>query len=180
MKIVVTGGIGSGKSTVAKMLARKLGFHFSSVDELVWFLYLNDEVHAKLMSAFDTASREGLSTRAFKDPVMRAQLEEIFYPYIWKSITEEIASHDNLVLEVPLLFEHGQHLIPLFDEVITVTCPTDVRCQRIMKRDDVGLEHITKKMEAQTTDWERFRLSTIIINNDHDEAYLEDGGRCCC
>lgn len=170
MKIVVTGGIGSGKSTVSKSLVEKLGddFQYVSFDEIVRALYKDISIKHRLFTLFGTQDRAALSTMAFGDPVIRKQLEDFFSPYLKTEIGCIITDKtSNIVFEFPLLFEKGQDYIREFDYVVTVVSPVKTRIERLVIRDGKTEEAIKKIIDAQTSDEVRIKGSDFVIYNNN-------------
>jgi pantetheine-phosphate adenylyltransferase len=174
MKIVITGGIGSGKSVVAVALAEKLDYKVFSVDEFVRETYSDLNIRRRLIHAFGTSNREELSFIIFEEESGRTRmgevsarnvLEHIFHDEIIKKIDHLIQNVDDFILEFPLLVEKGAHLISLFDFVITVSAPMSLQLARIAKRDNKTEAHILAIIESQTSDVQRFAISHAIIYN---------------
>ena len=163
MKIVITGGIGSGKSTVAELLADKLGFEFISFDKLVDSVY--PELTEELEAMFGTSDRKMISDAAFKNADVRIALEKIFATRL-SDLTNRLFTQwapANFVLEFPLLFEKGQEWIQKFDQVITVTCSKSL--SRTIARDGISAEKFQQITAAQTTNEVRVLGSDLIIDN---------------
>lgn len=173
MKIAVTGGIGSGKSTVSKSLVQKFGdedhdFQYINVDNIVRELYNDIKIKQKLFDIFGTQDRSVLSTMAFGDTPLRNRLEYFFSPYIKVEIDKLFDSkYSNVVVEFPLLFEKGQDYISKFDYVVTVVSPVKTRIERLVIRDGKTEEAIKKIMAAQTNDDVRIKGSDFVIYNNN-------------
>ena len=176
LKIGITGGIGSGKSTVAKIF-EVLGIPVYYADEAAKKLMNEDELlKAKLITAFSdevyTAgklNRGYLSSLVFKDAAKLRLLNSIVHPAV-------IAAADNwlqlqttpyALKEAALLFESGaqEHL----DKVIGVSAPKALRINRVMKRDNVTREEVIARMDKQVDENIKMKLCDfIIINNDQE------------
>ena len=176
LKIGITGGIGSGKSTVAKIF-EVLGIPVYYADEAAKKLMNEDELlKAKLITAFSdevyTAgklNRGYLSSLVFKDAAKLRLLNSIVHPAV-------IAAADNwlqlqtthyALKEAALLFESGaqEHL----DKVIGVSAPKALRINRVMKRDNVTREDVIARMDKQVDENIKMKLCDfIIINNDQE------------
>jgi pantetheine-phosphate adenylyltransferase/dephospho-CoA kinase len=181
MKIAITGGIGSGKSTVAKMLAEELDLPYYSFDKIVQRLYSYDHVREGLVTRFGTSDRKLLSEMAFvnadrfDDRKMRSELEEFFTPFILEALEDSYFCQPNAILEFPLLFEKGQALIERFDVIINVEAPLPVRLKRVMERDDRDEAEVMRIIQSQANNTERRSISNYTLNNDED-GYLWNEG----
>lgn len=172
MKIVITGGIGSGKSTVAKLLADKLGYKLYSFDRLVDQLYEDASIAGELYQEFGTSDRKSISAIVFQDGSDMTKLEKIFAPYLISSLAD-ILKNDNIIFEIPLLFEKLEDYIPEFDMVISVIVNETIRIDRAMRRDNCAPSVVLQKIRRQTTDEQRLLRSDLVIYNNFSEAQLE-------
>ena len=153
-KIAITGGIGSGKSIVGKILQEK-GRTVYSCDEIYKEVILSrayiDEVRIKFPSCIKNGeiNRKLLATIVFNDPQKLNQLNQIAHPLIMKKLNEYMDTcKDSIVFaEVPLLFECGyEHL---FDRILVVQRTQSDRVKAIMERDTLSKEEILARMDAQ-------------------------------
>lgn len=153
-KIAITGGIGSGKSAVLKILKEE-GFPTFSCDE-IYKEILFDEEYIRLISlTFPTAVKNGnidkkvLAEIVFSDKNKREELDSIAHPMIMKKLLEKISQIDNgiVFVEVPLLFECGY--TNMFDGVIVVQRSSEERIQSVMKRDGLDEGSVLARMNAQ-------------------------------
>lgn len=134
MKIVVTGNIGCGKSTLVRKLLEKLpDYQHFDFDKAVHQLYGNAEYLAEVKAAFGTTERAALSDLVFGDEVKKRDLEQISVKYLTGALTEALQSKD-IIVEFPLLCEIGWH-IGEFDTVIVATCNEVLQLERIKMRD---------------------------------------------
>jgi len=177
MKIVVTGGIGSGKSTVCQLLADALpNHHVFSIDEFVRDAYDNPEICSALRLEFGTSDRLKIRDIVFADKQAMKELEFIFHDIISRKI-ETLMQRNDFILEFPLLVENAPTLISRFDFVISVVSPPSLQIQRVSDRDGRSQDQILAIMESQTTDEHRFAVSDAIIYNGiraiHEENYLQ-------
>jgi len=140
--VALTGGIGSGKSTVGQIFAQ-LGATVIDSDQLARDVLERgsigfDEVVAKFGDQIlknGQIDRQLLASIVFKDPVKRSELEQITHPLIRKAFAEVIAgsSSSSIVInQIPLLVESDYDY--KFDYVITVSAAEDIRTQRLLKR----------------------------------------------
>ena len=177
--VALTGGIGSGKSTVGQIF-EDLGAIVADSDQLA-----RDVVERgtngfdQIIAAFgDEVLKNGDLNRAalgelvFKDPAKRKQLEQITHPLIRKAFSKIVESSkgDSIVVnQIPLLVETNHDY--KFDHVITISASEDVRIERLLKR-GMNLNQIKQRLQAQSTDAQREQISDSIIRNDKSQAEL--------
>ena len=177
----VTGGVGSGKSTVAKILERK-GAHVLDADAIVHELYRGGRLAQAIAATFgaDTLDANGAVQRAklaeivFKDPRYRRQLEQLVHPEVRAFVQGEI---DRLrredfagmvVVDAALLVE-SSHPYPL-DALAVVAAPEEARLARLEAR-GMSRAEASRRMAAQATDEEKERRADFVLRN---EGTLED------
>ena len=177
--VALTGGIGSGKSTIGQIF-ENLGAIVIDSDQLA-----RDVVERgttgfdQIVAAFgDEVLKNGNLDRAalaeviFKDPTKRTQLEQITHPLIRRAFAEivESAQNDSIVInQIPLLVESNHNY--KFDHVITVSATEEVRIQRLLTR-GMNLMQIKQRIGAQSTDTQREAISDTVIANDKDHSRL--------
>lgn len=179
--VALTGGIGSGKTTVGDIFS-ELGAVVIDSDQLARAVLERgskgfDLVLAKFGDAIlknGELDRSLLATLVFNDSQKRSELESITHPLIRQSFAEIISSlpRESIVInQIPLLFESkGAYK---FDHIITISAPEELRIERLKNR-GLGFSDIKKRMEAQASDVERESISNSIIRNDKDELYLRN------
>ena len=177
--VALTGGIGSGKSTVGQIFG-DLGAIVTDSDQLA-----RDVVERgttgfdQIIAAFGDEvlkngdlNRAALADLVFKDPAKRKQLEQITHPLIRKAFAKivESAKGDSIVVnQIPLLVESNHDY--KFDHVITVSASEAVRIERLLKR-GMNLTQIQQRLQAQSNDAQREKISDSIIRNDGSQADL--------
>ncbi|MBN1643685.1 MAG: dephospho-CoA kinase [Dehalococcoidales bacterium] len=175
--IGLTGGIGSGKSTVTSFLA-ELGATIIDADKIVHEAYLSDtEVWRKLVKTFgegiltkDRAiDRKKLGEVVFNNPELLEKLNDIVHPAAFRIVEGRIAEARKrrakmVVVEVPLLFESGWD--KMTDEIWTVTANKTNVIRRTMTRTGMTEEQIRARMRSQMSDEERTRRAKVVIDND--------------
>jgi dephospho-CoA kinase len=180
----LTGGIASGKSTVAKILGR-LGAAIVDADVLSREVVAPghdgwNEIVAtfgsEVLQADQTLDRQKLRTIIFNNPEARKKLEAIIHPRVRALAEQRIREHGEagfvvVVYEVPLLFEGNlqQWLRP----VILVACDINVQRQRLQARDGLDAAAAQKHIDAQMSLEEKRRLADYVIENDGTLADLE-------
>jgi dephospho-CoA kinase len=138
MKIVVTGGIGSGKSTVCQALITRLpGYELVSADEMVHDLYAqNARFRAELVKRFGTAERKDVSAIVFANPERRLELITLSWAYLAQAV-ETVFEKNNVIFEFPLFFEQP-HWLDRPDAVVVVGCDAATQRARVMARDGIS------------------------------------------
>jgi dephospho-CoA kinase len=149
MKIVVTGGIGSGKSTVCQALITLLpGYELVSADEMVHDLYAqNAQFRAELAKRFGTAERKDVSAIVFANPGRRLELITLSWAYLAQAV-ETVFEKSNVIFEFPLFFEQP-HWLDRPDAVVVVGCDDATQRARVMARDGISEERFEAIKRAQ-------------------------------
>jgi dephospho-CoA kinase len=177
--VALTGGIGSGKSTVGQIF-EDLGAVVTDSDQLARNVVERGTTgFDQIVAAFgDEVLKSGDLDRAalaeviFKDPTKRMQLEQITHPLIRKAFAKVVESSkgDSIVInQIPLLVESKHEY--KFDHVITVSATEEIRIERLLKR-GMNLTQIKQRIQAQSTDAQREEISDSIIRNDKSQAEL--------
>jgi dephospho-CoA kinase len=172
-KIGLTGGIGSGKSTVAERLAA-LGAGVIDADLIARELTepgtqtlarIAAEFGSPMLAADGTLDRAALRERVFLDATARARLEAILHPPIRALMLERAAALRTpyAVLAVPLLFETGQET--LVDRILAVDCPEEVQIARVQRRNGLAREEIARILASQIPRAERRARADDIVDN---------------
>jgi dephospho-CoA kinase len=179
----LTGGIGSGKSTAARLLDRR-GAVVIDADQLAReAVATGTEGFAKVVEAFGPGvvgpdgdlDRAALATDVFSDPSRKATLEAIVHPEVAKRFAERLEPYrdtDRVVVYVtPLLAELG--LAPAFDVVVVVTASPRLRVSRVASERDLSPEDVRRRMAAQATDEQRAEVADVLLDNDGTLGDLE-------
>lgn len=173
--IGLTGGIGSGKSTVSRWLAQE-GVPIIDADKTVHELYKDPSTIEAIVDAFGKGilsdgeiNRKALGTIVFAHNAERLRLERIIHPRVQKAMVRQQKAWEEkgaklCVWDVPLLFESNMnHLV---DEIWVVWVPTDVQIERIRERDSLSLEEIRLRLRAQESlDGKREKAQVLIDNS---------------
>jgi dephospho-CoA kinase len=179
----LTGGIGAGKSTVARLLERR-GAIVIDADQLARDAIakgtpgFDDVVHAfgpEVVGPDGDLDRAALAARIFADPSQKATLEGIVHPEVARRFGESVEryrSTDRVVLYVsPLLVELG--LAPAFDVVVVVTASPHLRVSRVASDRGLSPDEVRSRMAAQATDEQRMEVADVLIDNDGSLGELE-------
>jgi dephospho-CoA kinase len=179
----LTGGIGSGKSTVARMLAAH-GAVVLDADVLarqavepgtsgfdVVVARFGDDV----IGSDGSLDRQALASIVFADDLARADLEAIVHPVVRRAIAEAVVAHahtdDVVVVDSPLLIETGAH--EGFPLVVVVTASAGARVARLVER---GMDEadVRARMAAQMPLEEKVTVADLVLDNDGTESELEE------
>src|SRR5690606_13848868 len=177
----LTGGIGSGKSTVAALL-EEYGIPVVSADELSRMVVapgsagLADVVDAfgpEVLDDKGELDRKKMGRIVFTTPERRRQLEAILHPRIRERYEQvpdalEKAGHPVMIYEVPLLFEKKLEQQDEMKAVILVTATAETRIARVKDRDSLTTDEVLARMSAQMPEHEKRERADYIIHNDGD------------
>ena len=176
--IGLTGGIGSGKSTVAKLLAQ-LGAHVINADLVGHEVYRpGSEGWQRVVDAFGravvgpdgTIDRKCLGALVFADPKALKRLNAIVHPLIYREIERRISAlrrdglRNPIVVEAAILIEADW--LPLVDELWLVVARRDVVVERVRAERGLDAAQIDARLAAQLTDDERRRHAQLVIENN--------------
>ena len=177
MIIGLTGGIGSGKSEVARILS-EYGYTVVDADAISRevtekgspaLLELAEYFGPDILSEDGSLNRKLLRERAFKDKDAIDSLQRIVTDRIISISKERLKG--NCVYDAPTLLENGlQHLVDL---VIVVTARKEIRIKRVMKRDGVTRKQVLTVMSKQMTDREKVKYADIVIKNNGSKEELK-------
>jgi len=174
LKIGLTGGIASGKTTVSKHFA-KLGVPVIDADVIAHALvepgqpaleHIIQTFGSEIINSTGQLNRAKLRQKIYANPFERQRLEAILHPRIKKNMQEQIASlHDAYcLLSIPLLIETG--MLELVDRVLVVDCPPPLQEQRIKTRDGLNSKEIEQIIKVQATRETRLAIANDVIYND--------------
>lgn len=181
MKIVgLTGGIGSGKTTVANLFSELNVPIYIADKEAKALMNKSKVIKRKLIQLFgkdaykaEELNRPYLAEQIFNDKNLLQQMNATVHP--------EVASHFKrwmkkqaapyCIKEVAILFENGSYVN--CDKVITVIAPLEIRISRVLQRDQTTTSKIKAIIKNQWQDQERMKLSDYIISNDNNLQHLK-------
>jgi len=173
MKIVgLTGGIGSGKTTVAYMF-QKLGVPVYIADIEARKLTNSSKIIRKKMIALlgkEAYFKEGINKKyvanlIFNNKKLLENVNAIIHPKVAQHFNKWLKKQNAVycIKEVSILFENGSY--KNCDYIILVTAPKEIRIQRVINRDQSAIEEVENRMNNQWSDEEKKNLSDIIIQN---------------
>jgi dephospho-CoA kinase len=182
--IGLTGGIATGKSTVAEML-RERGIPVIDADKIAHqALVVSSPVLGAIVSHFgkeilDTSGnvqRQILGKKIFKDPSLRHKLEMIVHPFVRdevQKIKRDLVKKgvEVAVYDVPLLFE--KKMEEQFDQVVVVSCDPSIQKDRLMKRNHLTSEEADQRILAQMPLSEKIKKADFVIENNGSLTDLE-------
>ena len=182
LKVGLTGGIGSGKSTVLKVF-ELLGVKvYRSDEESKKLIQTDPELIDKIKDAFgqnlyskkNELDKKKLAEIVFSDSEALEKLNHLVHPAVIKDYSNWVkkhASEDYVIKESALFFE--AEITHLVDRLITVYTPLNMRIQRLLERDDTTTEAITKRMENQMPESLKMEGSDFVIFNDEENSIIE-------
>lgn len=175
--IGLTGGIGSGKTTIANYFST-LGIPVYIADDEAKKLMESSEVKDSIKekfgeSIFDNTilNRAKLAEIVFADSGKLDQLNAIVHPAVRNHFKKWLLNHEAspfVIYEAAILFESGNY--KNCDHIITVTAPLESRIQRVIDRDKTNREQVLKRINAQWNDEQRISKSNFIIDNRNIET----------
>ena len=184
LQVGLTGGIGAGKSEVARIFA-ELGAYIIDTDELAREAVApNSDGLLAIAHVWPQFVRGGGLDRAalaevvFTDPQALTRLNEIVHPFVRRLATEHAAhaKPDQIVVHVvPLLFESGY--IDMVEKSVVVIAPAEQRIARVVERDHTDAEHVLARMKMQIDPDEARARADYVIDNDGDVTHLRERTR---
>lgn len=170
--IGLTGGIGSGKSSIAKHI-ESLGIPVYIADTEAKKILDTADVIAKVIALFGDdilengkIDRKKIAALVFQDPEKLKKYNAIIHPEVYLHFQNWVKQHNNyplVVKEAAILFESGSYKD--CDKIILVTAPKENRIQRVMKRDAVTREAVEQRMSHQLDDETKKSMSDFVIEN---------------
>jgi dephospho-CoA kinase len=177
----LTGGIGSGKSTVADLFVEQ-GAGLVDTDAIARELTLaggtampalTAEFGPEVLAADGALDRVAMRQLAFADPSARSRLEGILHPLIRQVSAERCksATEPYVILAVPLLVESGNYR-QRCDRIVVVDCPESLQIERVMARNGLSAEEVKAIMAAQATRQQRLAAADDVVVNDGDREKI--------
>lgn len=180
IKVGVTGGIGSGKSTVCKVFAA-LGIPVFEADPVAKELMNNNPLLGeKLISLFGpdvylpnhTINRKYLAGIVFNNPSLLRQLNNAVHPVVQDAFNNWCEKQDApyIIHEAAILFESGFY--KMMDKTITVVADEAERISRVVKRDELSEQQVRERIRNQWNDAQRMELADFIIRNNETDLII--------
>ena len=182
LKIGITGGIGSGKTTVCKVF-ETLGIPIYYADDRAKFLMNTDEFLVteitKLFGeqaylAKGELNRPHLAAIAFSDKKVLQKLNALVHPVVHQDSEKWFSEQENVpyvLKEAALHFETGGY--KMLDKMITVFAPKEMRIERVMQRDNRTIEEVEARINNQMPDSEKVKLADFVIYNDGSQSLIQ-------
>ena len=182
LTVGITGGIGGGKSTFARLL-RERGYHVYDTDASAKRLQNEDaDIRKRLIELFgegvytaEGLDRKMLARQVFTQPQLLKLLNEAVHPAVERDFQRWKTRHSHerlLFVESAILFESGFNR--LVDKVILVTAAEEVRVGRVMKRDGISIEATKRRMASQLPEEEKAKQADIVIDNNNKTALSDN------
>lgn len=167
MHIVITGGMGCGKSTVTSYLKSCFqNYHFYDMDERVRALYNDRNMQDSLDSMFGTHHRKQISDIVFSNTEARERLYRLMNAIIFKQVADQ-RDYKNVFYDIPLYWENSDLQSTIHpDAVICISCSAETQKQRIRSRDNISDEKIQSILSLQKSLPEKEDLSDYVIRTD--------------
>lgn len=183
LTIGLTGGVGSGKSTVADMFA-KLGAELIDTDLIARELVepgtpalhaMSKHFGRDILNPDGSLNRPHLRGHIFGHPHERVWLEELLHPLIQAEVHRRLPLSQGryTLVIIPLLKENYRQTYPFLDRICVVDCEDTIQLERTAARDGITPELAAKMLKAQLSREERLALAHDVITNNHDLSSLE-------
>ena len=175
--VVLTGGISTGKSTVARMFAED-GYAIIDADSVAHEVLQREkelivEHFGEGILHQGEIDRKKLGTLVFADPNKRKILEGMLHPLIRQEIFAQAErlekTEQPYIVDIPLFFESGSYPI---EKVIVVYAPKEIQLKRLMQRDGYNMQEALQRLDAQISIEEKKLLATYLIDNSQDLDHL--------
>lgn len=181
IKLGITGGIGSGKSTVSQIFSLSGVPVYIADIESKRLVATSPTIREKLINLFGEELYSGgvlnkplLASHIFNDKKKLEIVNAIIHPEVERDFIEWVKKHAqcNIVAhEAAILFESGFNR--MMDKVLMVYTPLDIRIERTMLRDNLPKEKVMERIQNQMSDEEKAKLSDFVIVNDNTKSLIE-------
>lgn len=182
LKLGITGGIGSGKSTVSQLLELlSIPVYYADI-ESKRLTATSSVIKEKLIDAFGSEIYSGgggilnkplLASLIFNDKKKLKTVNEIIHPEVIKDFINWAERHKTYPIiahEAAILFESGLNIY--MDKTVLVYTPLDIRINRVMQRDNISKEKVLERINNQMSDEDKIKLSDYVIYNDNNHSLI--------
>ena len=179
LKLGVTGGIGSGKTSVCRVFS-VLGIPVFSADLYAKEIMDDDQaIKTKLNNLtgkdlYESGSldRAGLASLIFSNPGLLREVNSIVHPVVFNTFRTWAKQHTApyVIMEAAILFESGAY--SFVDRVLTVVAPLEERIERVMMRNKLTHEQVYQRIRNQMEDEQRIKLSHYVIRNSENDMII--------
>ena len=181
LKVGITGGIGSGKTTVCQIFAT-LGIPIYYADVRAKELMVSDaDLIQQIKKLFGEnaylngeLNRKYIAEKAFHDKNLLQQLNTIVHPAVFQDTLNWFLTHHDkayTLYEAAIMFESGSY--KLMDKMISVFAPLEDRISRTMKRDHISREEVLERVNKQMPEEEKMKRADFVIYNDHSQPLIQ-------
>ncbi|MEJ2903004.1 dephospho-CoA kinase [Pedobacter panaciterrae] len=182
LKVGITGGIGSGKTTICKIF-ETLGVSVFYADTIAKEIMVNDAI--LIQGVKDTFGKESylpgdilnnkhIAGIVFNDAGELAKLNALVHPAVFRAFDNWVNQLPEkvpyILKEAALLFESGSYR--MCDKNILVTAPLELKLDRVMKRDRVTADQVKARMDKQFTDEKKIQMADYLINNNETDSLI--------
>ncbi len=178
-KLGVTGGIGSGKSSVCKVF-KLLGVPVFSADEKARLIMENDNglmlrlnsITERNIYSSGSLDRVLLASLIFNDSKLLEKVNSLVHPIVFEHFNKWVEEQDAayVIMEAAILLESGAS--SLVDRIAVVVAPVEERIERVIQRNDLTREQVLERMRNQMDDEIRIKLSHYVINNSENDMLI--------
>lgn len=180
LKVGITGGIGSGKSTVARIFETLHIPVYYADDRAKWLMHNDQEVIQGILDIFGKESyknwilnRGYISSQVFGNKELLARLNAVVHPAVRQDAHQwhEQQSSPYTLQEAALFFENGSYRY--LDKIILVTADKELRIDRVMKRNGVSRDQVLSRMNNQWEDDRKRAISHFEVTNNHHISLVD-------
>ena len=185
LKIGLTGGIGTGKSSVSSLFHEWGAYIFDADSVAKSILDTNDTAQSELIAEFGTdvlgadnkIDKAKLAKIAFQDEDHQQRLNTIVHPYVFNEIDSTFdtilatGKHDVFVVDAALIYESGAYTH--MDYVLVVTSHLKIRTERVMTRGDLNRDQFFQRLELPWPDKDKVHMADFVIHNNGTKEQLE-------
>jgi len=182
IQVGVTGGIGVGKTTVGQIFETLGAPVYKSDDRAKILMNSSEELKSQIIEAFGydaynrdkQLNRSYLATVVFNNPKKLQVLNSLVHPAVLEDYRNWFSEQNNVpytIKEAALMFETDSH--KSMDCIIVVTCPINLRIDRIVKRDHMKRDEVLKRIENQMSDKQRLEKAQYRVKNDGKQSIIK-------
>jgi dephospho-CoA kinase len=185
LKIGLTGGIGCGKTTVARVFeqfktpvidADEIAHQLVAIGQPA-LIQIQQEFGTAVLSPDGSLNRKKIRERVFSDPKQKQKLEAILHPLVYQSIQAKLERLSQLnkpycIICIPLLFE--TNMTHFVDRILVVDCSVETQIERVRKRDDMAIERIQSIIDSQVSRAYRNAQANDLIDNSKTNDRLAE------
>jgi len=181
LKLGVTGGIGSGKTSVCKVFT-VLGIPVFSADRIAREIMDNDKdiiskinaIAGKNLYSSGSLDRVGLASLIFNDHSLLEQVNALIHPVVFDHFAKwhNKQTSQYVIMEAAILFESGAS--ELVDKIATIVAPEEERLARVTLRSKLSRQQVLERMKNQMDDEEKIKLSDYVIYNSENDMIIPE------